>query len=101
MTNRSELHSELVQILGSKNVYFQPPESLKLNYPAIVYSKEDIRNTCANDSVYKQSQHYKITIIDSNPDSEIVTKMSKLPKARFVTHFTSDRLNHDVFTIYY
>lgn len=101
MASRLELHEELVKILGSRYVYFQPPESIKLRYPAIVYSRSDIRNNYANDDVYLQKVAYKVTVIDSNPDSEIVMKLSRFRYTRFVNHFTSDGLNHDVFTIYY
>ena len=34
---RNDLQKLLVEVLGSKNVYFQPPESVKMKYPAIVY----------------------------------------------------------------
>lgn len=83
------------------NVYYQPPESTKMKYPAIRYTRSDIRNTFATDNVYKQSHFYEVTVIDYDPDSVIVEKISKLPKARFNRHYTSDNLNHDVFTIYY
>jgi len=33
MGTRLELQNLLENILGSRNVYFQPPENLKLNYP--------------------------------------------------------------------
>ena len=101
MAERIKLQAVLEELLGSKNVYFQPPESLKLNYPAIVYSISDIRNTFACDDVYNQSHFYKVTVLDYNPDSEISNKISKLPKAKFNTFFTSDRINHYVYTIYY
>ena len=101
MDSRPNLQTMLEQILGSRNVYFQPPESLKLNYPAIVYKRSNIRNTFAGDNVYNQSYFYEITVIDKNPDSEIVNKVSKLPTCRFDRHFKSDNLNHDVFTLYY
>lgn len=101
MNNRISLHNALVEILGSRNVYFQPPESIKISYPAIVYERSDIRNNSADDDVYFQTHHYRITIIDKNPDSAIVSKMSKFYKARFERHFVSEGLNHDVFTIYY
>ena len=101
MDNRPNLQTLLENIIETRNVYFQPPESFKINYPAIVYSRSDIRNTFADNEVYKQSCMYEITVIDQNPDSEIVKKISKLPKIRFNRHFVSDNLNHDVFTIYY
>ena len=72
-----------------------------MNYPAIVYTRKTIDNSYANNSVYKQNYAYEITVIDKNPDSEIVNKISKLPTCRFDRHFKSDNLNHDVFTLYY
>ena len=101
MATRVDLQNVLEELLGSRNVYYQPPESLKMNYPAIVYSRKMIDNSYANNSVYKQNYAYEITVIDKNPDSEIVNKVSKLPTCRFDRHFKSDNLNHDVFTLYY
>ena len=50
MASRLNLHNELIKMLGTNNVYYQPPESIKMKYPAIVYSKSNIRSTFANDS---------------------------------------------------
>lgn len=99
--NRENLQKILEEILGSRNVYYQPPESIKLNYPAIVYSRERIDNSFADDKVWKQDCSYQITVIDKDPDSEIVNKVSQIPMCRHDRHFTSDNLNHDVFTLYY
>lgn len=101
MTNRVELHNILCVLIGSRNVYFQPPESLKMNYPAIVYSLNNIENTFANNQVYVQSRAYTITVLDKDPDSEIVEKVSKIPKCRYDRHFESEGLNHDIFTLYF
>lgn len=101
MASRLELQTKLEELLGSRNVYFQPPASVKMKYPAIVYELDDINNKFANDSVYKQSLRYKITVMDFNPDSEIVKRVSKLPRCRFNQHFTSDNINHDAFTLYF
>ena len=101
MHNRLDLHELLCEVLGSRNVYYSPPESVKIKYPAIVYSRSDIDNKFANDAVYKQSHVYSITVIDDDPDSEIVERMSSIPKCKFNRHFVSDNLNHDLFTLYY
>ena len=101
MHNRLDLHELLCEVLGSRNVYYSPPESVKIKYPAIVYSRSDIDNKFANDSVYKQSHVYSITVIDDDPDSEIVERMSSIPKCKFDRHFVSDNLNHDLFRLYY
>lgn len=101
MASRLELHEVLCEVLGSRNVYFQPPVNVSMKYPAIVYSRSDIENTFANNLVYNQVYSYEITVIDRDPDSEIVHKVSKLPMIRFNRHFISDNLNHDVFTLSY
>ena len=76
MEKRIELHEIFCNILETRNVYYQPPESVKMKYPAIVYSRSDINNTFADDKVYIQSNAYEVTVIDEDPDSEIVKKIS-------------------------
>lgn len=99
--NRIDLQNKLEEILGSRNVYFQPPESMKMNYPAIVYSRSGIKNDFANDKVYMQSYVYIVTVIDKDPDSEITCKIAELPHCKFDRNFKSGNLNHDVFTLYF
>lgn len=101
MGSRLELQKLLESILGSRNVYYQPPESIKIKYPAIIYSRDNIDNNFADDIVYMQNHTYQIIVIDANPDSEIVNKISKLPMCRYNRHYTSDNLNHDVFILNY
>lgn len=101
MASRLQLQTELEELLGSRNVYYQPPASVRMKYPAIVYSRNNIENRHANDNVYMQSHSYELIVIDEDPDSEIVEKVSKLPTCRFNRHYTADNLNHDAFTIYY
>lgn len=101
MGTRLELQALLENILGSRNVYYQPPASVLMKYPAIVYSRYDIENFHANNGVYGQVTAYQVTVIDKNPDSEYVKKISTLPLCMYDRHYVSDNLNHDVFTLYY
>lgn len=101
MNSRYELQSILEKVLGSRNVYFQPPPSIKLAYPAIIYSRSELQNRYADDSVYSQNCVYKLTLIDKDPDSPLVGKISQLPFCKHVQNYKSDNLNHDVFTIYF
>lgn len=100
MSDRLELHEKLCSILGSRNVYFQPPELVKMEYPAIVYSRNDINSRFANNTLYKSMVAYTLTLIDKNPDSEYVDKILRLPYCSFDRHYKSDNLNHDTFIIY-
>jgi hypothetical protein len=99
MDRRPELGTILKRFCD--HVYFQPPASVNMVYPAIRYQRERIDNVSANNGVYLQNVAYQVTVIDEDPDSEIVKNVSKLPKCRFNRHYTADNLNHDVFLIYY
>lgn len=101
MANRLDLQALLEDLLGSRNVYYQPPESVKMNYPAIVYALEDIENTFADNGVYLSNCKYLVTVIDKNPDSSFIDIVAKLPTCRFVRSYKSDNLNHYVFTLYF
>lgn len=101
MASRLKLHEEFCKILGTRNAYFQPPAKKSLSYPAIVYDIAGRDNLHANDAVYKQHTAYEVTVIDENPDSEIVKKVSMMPKCKWNRAFKSDNLNHEVFTLYY
>lgn len=101
MASRLELQTMLEKLLGSRNAYYQPPASVKMKYPAIVYSRKNIKNEFANDAVYTQKYSYEVVVIDEDPDSIIVEKLSKLPACRFDRNFKSDNLNHDVFILHY
>lgn len=104
MGKRLELDALLRKVMkdisGVENVYFQPPENLLLKYPAIIYSRSEIRNRPADDMVYSQFTFYELTVIDKNPDSLLVYAVASLPRCKFGRHYKSDNLNHDTFTIF-
>lgn len=82
------------------NVYYQPPEGYKMTYPAIRYRRSAIENSSADNIPYILDTAYEVTVIDRDPDSIIVDKISKLPKCRHSSHYTASNLNHDRFIIY-
>jgi len=98
---RLELQSLLEILLGSRNVYFQAPPSVGIKYPCIIYNKNTIKPEFANDSLYMYTQSYTVTIIDSNPDSDIPEKILKLPLCSFDRHYKADNMYHDVYNLYY
>jgi hypothetical protein len=100
MDNRPNLQTKFEEILGSHNVYFQPPPSVQLKYPAIVYSRKNIDKTFANNGGYMLAPCYEVILIDANPDSQFIEKILEIPFSSFDRHYEADRLNHDVFTIY-
>ena len=101
MDKRSELGQIFREILGSGNVYFQPPSNIQMKYPAIRYERSDMETKHADNGVYNRRVRYTVTVIDHDPDSQIVSRVSMLPLCRFERHYAQDNLNHDVFEIYY
>lgn len=101
MTKRLGLHDILVATLGSPNVYFQPPSTVNMDYPCIVYSRSRIDEKRADNKMYSYTKAYTVTVIDPNPDSSIPDKVLALPLCSFDRHFTANNLNHDAFNIYY
>ena len=101
MAQRLELQVILVELLGSNNVYFQPPPSVNMKYPCIIYQRDYAHAEFADNIPYKNKKRYQITIIDPNPDSAIPDKVAELPLCSFDRFFTSDNLNHDIYRLFF
>lgn len=101
MGTRLDLQSQFEEILGSKNVYFQPPESIKLKYPCIIYSLADIYTRNADDLHYSMQKVYNVSVISRDPDNDIALSILNLPKVRFDRRYVADNLYHDILTLYY
>lgn len=101
MGQRVELQAILEAILGSRNVYFQPPANVSLKYPCIVYHRDTARTAFADNKPYRTSKRYKITVIDRDPDSLVPDKVAQLETCTHSTFFTASNLNHDVYNVYF
>lgn len=102
MASRLNLQTELEEILGSRNVYFQPPESLKMKYPCIRYSLAGMVSRHADNRIYSNTKRYEVTVIDHDPDSDIYEKiLDKFEMCSFDRSYVADNLNHKTLTLYY
>ena len=102
MASRLELHDEFCEMLGSSYVYFQPPSSVRIKYPCIIYNLSNIKVSRADGLAYTLDNEYDVTYIDADPDNDIKTLMLKhFPKCRFNRYYTADNMNHYVYTLYY
>jgi hypothetical protein len=101
MASRLELQTKLEELLGSRNVYYQAPETLKMSYPCIRYSRNDINNKHADNVKYSSMNQYQIIVISKKPDHEVIQKILDLPYSSFASHYAKDNLNHDVINLYY
>ena len=101
MERRLELHEILCGFLGSRNVYYQPPESKKMEYDAIRYSLRNIDSQFANNSRYKTMNRYELLLITQKPDPEVLTKILELPYSSLDRVYVSDNLYHYPITLYF
>lgn len=100
MASRLKLQDKLEALLGTKNVYYQPPSN-GMQYPAIRYSLSDIDIKHADDTAYFKTRCYEIIVISKTPDHPVIEKILELPHSRFSRHYVADGLNHDVLTLYF
>lgn len=101
MGQRLELQTILEDLLGTRQVYFQPPANVQMEYPCIVYERDAARTRFAGNTPYRYTKRYQVTIIDQDPDSDIPDKVAALPMCLFNRHFAANNLNHDVFNIFF
>lgn len=101
MASRVELQSTLEDLLGSNRVYFQPPETVKMEYPCFVYFRNRYDRLSANDTMYKLDRSYQITLITKEPDPPILERIIALKYCRFDRHYCLDNLHHYIYTLYF
>lgn len=95
------LQSLLEDLLESKNVYFQPPESQKLNYPSIIYNLNYVDTSRANNKLYRFKKRYQVILIDRDPDSKFFDRFLQLAYCTFDRFYTENGLNHWSFNLYF
>ena len=102
MNRRFELHAKLETLIQSKHVYFQPPASVRLVYPCVVYTigEGDVKR--GNESIYQYVNSYILTLIYKHTTIAILDKVLKeVEMCKLNTTYCSENLNHYVFTVYY
>lgn len=83
------------------NVYFQPPEDVKLVYPCIVYKRDYADSKHADNKVYSHTKRYQVTVISREPDDEIIEYVAFLPQCLFVRYFAAEQLHHDIYNLFF
>lgn len=99
MGQRTDLHELLLQL--APNVYFQAPPDDKMQYPCIVYARDNADVKHAGNRPYSHKWRYQVTLIDRSPENNILDKVAALPLCAYNRHFKANNLNHDVFVLYF
>ena len=93
---RLTLHQTLVDLLGSNNVYYNPPETQKMSFPCITYTLANISDIKADNLKYIDYKTYKITVVSKKPDHPVIKKILNLEMTRFSAQYTKNGYYHDV-----
>lgn len=102
MDRRIKLHHLLEKILGSKNVYYDPPEDFKLTYPCIVYFQENNAEWHADNRQYHRAKRYSLTYITRKADDPMVDQIDEqLLYCSLNRSFTTSNLHHHAYTLFY
>lgn len=96
---RLELHQTLKDTISSENVYFQPPETVKMEYPCVVYSLAYIDSYHADNFPYVTYYKYLVTYITRNPDDPNIERLKLLPACKFDRYFSTENLHHYAYEI--
>jgi len=99
----AQLRSELQSLLETlaDNVYFQPPPTIQMKYPCIIYHRDSRNTFFADNQPYKHKKRYQVTVVDADPDSDIPEKVAALSLCSYERFFTADNLNHDVYNLFF
>jgi hypothetical protein len=101
MGRRSDLNTVLQSIPGVSKAYFQPPVSVKMTYPCIVYARSTGVSKYAGNLPYANFKGYSVTVITQDPDSPIPDKVAELPTSRFERYYAVNNLHHFVYRLFY
>lgn len=97
-----ELRDLQVEHLGYQHTYFEPPESVRMQYDAVVYKRSTLNVRRADNKSYIIRDSYDVTVISRNPETPIPLAIQQhfelCSPGRF---FVRDNLYHFPFTIFY
>ena len=100
--DRRMLLGQEFRALGIKNAYFQPPKTVMLRYPCVIYRLDNIDKTNADDKAYVTTNRYLVTYVTEDPDDEMIFELIKhFQMISWSGSFTSDNLNHYNYNLYF
>lgn len=99
-----QLRDQLYLVNNTKNVYYNPPSSIRMNFPCFRFELNNIDVKHADNKAYARKPRWAVTYISRNlEDIEVVSKqmLDIFPYCNFDTSFRADNLEHAVFNLYF
>jgi hypothetical protein len=89
-------------ILGYQHTYFEPPDSVRISYDAIVYERTGFNVKRANNKGYLIRDEYQVMVISKDPETELPRAiLEEFEMCSPGKSFVRDNLWHFPFTIYF
>lgn len=102
MLKRVDIQEKFKFLLGSDNVYYQPPANLKMKYPAIVYSLDGLDVKRFDNTRLINKNCFSVTHIYRNESENLVETMLKnFEYISFDNRSIVDGIYNDHYTIYW
>lgn len=102
MLKRVDIQEKFKFLLGSNNVYYQPPANLKMKYPAIVYSLDGLDVKRFDNIRLINKNCFSVTHIYRNESENLVEAMLKnFEYISFDNRSIVDGIYNDHYTIYW
>lgn len=99
-TKPVSLLKKLAEIIGSEEVYYNPPSNIKMKYPACIVKLQSADSRYADSDPYLTAFRYQITLIQRVPDSAFIREITRIKRCKFIRSYNSDNLRHDVYEWY-
>lgn len=98
-----KLRKILMETTGLSKCYYDPPASIRMEYPCILFQLSSNYVLHADNMAYKSRFRWSVTIVDpvSTNGENYIAEMLALPYCAFDRHYATDNLHHYVFDIYY
>ena len=101
MDNRLELQNKLKTLAGG-NAYFQPPSSVNLIYPCVIYNLSAGHSMRADDKMYTYTDRFNLLFIFKYPNMKIIEQvLQEFPMCSVSRVYVVDNLYHYAFDLYY
>ena len=98
---RIELDNKFRSIPGLEHVYFQPPESVRLQYPCIIYTTARNLSRYADNEKYVHGTRYTVKLISKDPDEPLREYLEQFRYCELASFYTANNLNHFVYDLVY
>ena len=101
MKTRAEVQKLLEEVLGSKNVYFQPPPNTSIKYPCFVFKFNKFHRRNADNTPYILTGCWEVHHMYKSVNNDLKEKMLFIaPWVEYDRRIVADGVYNDYYTIY-